>query len=172
MLLSMQGIAKSFSGVPALRAASLDIGEGEIMALVGQNGAGKSTLIKILTGAYQRDAGTILFDGQDVSFASPAQSQGAGIATIYQEINLAPQRSVAENIYLSREPRLWGFLDRRAMREGARTVLKQFKLDIDVDMPVGRFSAATRQMVAIARAVTQQARLVIMDEPTSSLDER
>jgi len=172
MLLSMQGISKSFSGVAALRSASLEIAEGEIMALVGQNGAGKSTLIKILTGAYHRDDGSIRFNGQDIVFSSPAESQAAGIATIYQEINLAPQRSVAENIYLSREPRRFGFLDRHAMREGARRVLKTFKLDIDVDRPVASFSAATRQMVSIARAVTQNARLLIMDEPTSSLDER
>ena len=172
MLLSMQEITKSFSGVPALRAASLEIGEGEIMALVGQNGAGKSTLIKILTGAYRRDEGTISFNGRDVAFSTPADSQAAGIATIYQEINLAPQRSVAENIYLSREPRILGFLDRRAMRNGARSVLRTFNLDIDVELPVSRFSAATRQMVAIARAVTQDAKLLIMDEPTSSLDER
>ncbi|MDO9418435.1 sugar ABC transporter ATP-binding protein [Pararhizobium sp.] len=172
MLLSMQGISKAFSGVAALRAASLEIGEGEVMALVGQNGAGKSTLIKILTGAYQRDAGTVTFEGRDVSFATPAESQASGIATIYQEINLAPQRSVAENIYLSRELKKFGFLDRRVMREGAEAVLKTFNLDIDVDLPVARFNAATRQMIAIARAVTQKARLVIMDEPTSSLDER
>jgi ribose transport system ATP-binding protein len=172
MLLSMQGVSKSFAGIAALRSASLEIAAGEIMALVGQNGAGKSTLIKILTGAYQRDEGTIRLDGQDVSFSSPAESQAAGIATIYQEINLAPQRSVAENIFLSREPRKFGFLDRRAMRNGARKVLQTFKLDIDVDLPVSRFSAATRQMVSIARAVTQSARLLIMDEPTSSLDER
>jgi ribose transport system ATP-binding protein len=172
MLLSMRGISKSFAGIAALRAASLEIAEGEIMALVGQNGAGKSTLIKILTGAYQRDEGSLRFNGQDVSFSTPAQSQAAGIATIYQEINLAPQRSVAENIYLSREPRKFGFLDRRAMREGARKVLATFNLDIDVDLPVARFSAATRQMVSIARAVTQNARLLVMDEPTSSLDER
>ncbi|MQB46157.1 sugar ABC transporter ATP-binding protein [Rhizobium sp. ICMP 5592] len=172
MLLSMQGIMKSFAGVSALQGVTLEIGEGEIMALVGQNGAGKSTLIKILTGAYQRDGGTIRFDGKDVSFSSPAESQAGGIATIYQEINLAPQRSVAENIYLCREPRKMGFLDRRAMRDGARKVLQQFKLDIDVEMPVSRFSAATRQMVAIARAVMQDAKLLIMDEPTSSLDER
>ncbi|MDQ0320536.1 ribose transport system ATP-binding protein [Pararhizobium capsulatum DSM 1112] len=172
MLLSMQGISKSFSGIAALQSASLEIAEGEIMALVGQNGAGKSTLIKILTGAYQRDEGTIRFEGKDVSFATPAESQAAGIATIYQEINLAPQRSVAENIYLSREPRRFGLLDRKAMREGAAKVLKVFNLDIDVDLPVARFSAATRQMVSIARAVTQNARLLIMDEPTSSLDER
>lgn len=173
MLLSMQDISKAFSGVPALRSASLEIGEGEVMALVGQNGAGKSTLIKILTGAYQRDTGLIRFEGEDVVFATPGASQARGIATIYQEINLAPQRSVAENIYLSREPRTGlGLLDRRAMREGAAAVLKTFNLDIDVDPPVGHFSAATRQMIAIARAVTQKARLVIMDEPTSSLDER
>jgi ribose transport system ATP-binding protein len=172
MLLSMQSISKSFAGVAALRAASLEVAEGEIMALIGQNGAGKSTLIKILTGAYRLDDGTIDFAGRDVSFATPAESQAAGIATIYQEINLAAQRSVAENIYMAREPRRHGFLDRKAMRQGARTVLETFKLDIDVERPVAHFSAATRQMVAIARAVTQNARLLIMDEPTSSLDER
>jgi ribose transport system ATP-binding protein len=172
MLLSMQSISKSFGGVAALRGVSLDVAEGEIMALVGQNGAGKSTLIKILTGAYRLDEGTIQFDGRDVSFSTPAESQAAGIATIYQEINLAPQRSVAENIYLAREPRRFGLLDRSAMRDGARRVLKTFNLDIDVERPVAQFNAATRQMVAIARAVTQNARLLIMDEPTSSLDER
>ncbi|MGF9694077.1 sugar ABC transporter ATP-binding protein [Rhizobium sp. 0TCS1.26] len=172
MLLSMQSISKSFGGVAALRGVSLDVAEGEIMALVGQNGAGKSTLIKILTGAYRLDEGTIQFAGRDVSFSTPAESQAAGIATIYQEINLAPQRSVAENIYLAREPRRFGFLDHGAMRDGARRVLKTFNLDIDVERPVAHFNAATRQMVAIARAVTQNARLLIMDEPTSSLDER
>jgi ribose transport system ATP-binding protein len=173
MLLSMQDISKAFSGVSALRSASLEIAAGEVMALVGQNGAGKSTLIKILTGAYQRDTGTIRLEDGDVVFATPGASQAKGIATIYQEINLAPQRSVAENIYLSREPRTrLGLLNRRAMRQGAVAVLKTFNLDIDVDMPAGHFSAATRQMIAIARAVTQKARLVIMDEPTSSLDER
>lgn len=172
MLLSMQAISKSFSGVKALSSASLEIAGGEVMALVGQNGAGKSTVIKILTGVYSRDEGTIRFAGQDVSFSSPAHSQAHGIATIYQEINLAPQRSVAENIYMSREPTRLGLLDRRAMRDGAARVLGTFNLDLDVDRPVGDFSAATRQMVAIARAVIQNARLVIMDEPTSSLDER
>jgi len=172
MLLSMQGVCKSFGGIAALRSASLDVAAGETMALVGQNGAGKSTLIKILTGAYQRDEGAVLFDGREAAFAAPAESQAAGIATIYQEINLAPQRSVAENIYLCREPRRFGLVDRKAMRAGARRVLETFKLDIDVDLPVSRFNSATRQMVSIARAVAQDARLLIMDEPTSSLDER
>jgi ribose transport system ATP-binding protein len=172
MLLSMQAITKRFSGVPALTAAGLEIGEGEVMALVGQNGAGKSTLIKILTGVHRKDEGTITFAGRDVEFTSPADAQANGIATIYQEINLAPQRSVAENIFMAREPRRFGFLDRRAMRLEAAKVLKTFNLDLDVTRPVGHFNAATRQMVAIARAVIQNVRLVIMDEPTSSLDER
>lgn len=172
MLLSMKGIDKSFSGVKVLTAATLDIEPGEVMALVGQNGAGKSTLIKILTGAYARDAGEVVFQGQPVEFHSTAESQAGGIATIYQEINLAPHRSVAENIFLAREPRKFGLLDRRRMRAEARSVLKRFNLDIDVDRPLEDFGAATRQMVAIARGVTQNARLVIMDEPTSSLDER
>jgi len=173
MLLSMQGIDKSFAGVQVLAEASLSIEPGEVMALVGQNGAGKSTMIKILTGAYSRDAGAVTFQGQAVQFRSTADSQAAGIATIYQEINLAPHRSVAENIFLAREPRTTlGLVDRRKMRADARAVLKRFKLDIDVDQPLEAFGAATRQMVAIARGVTQNARLVIMDEPTSSLDER
>jgi len=173
MLLSMKGIDKSFSGVRVLTAASLEIAAGEVMALVGQNGAGKSTLIKILTGAYSRDAGEITFEGNGVDFRSTAESQAAGIATIYQEINLAPHRSVAENIFLAREPRNWlGLVDRRKMHADAVAVLKRFNLDIDVDRPLEDFGAATRQMVAIARGVTQNARLVIMDEPTSSLDER
>lgn len=172
MLLSMQGISKAFAGVPALKSASLEVEPAEVMALVGQNGAGKSTLIKILTGVYRRDEGSIAYDGRDVDFSMPAEAQAAGIATIYQEINLAPQRSVAENIYLSREPKRFGMIDYSAMRRGAEAVLKTFNLTIDVDRPVAHFDAATRQMVAIARAVTQSARLVIMDEPTSSLDER
>ena len=172
MLLSMKGVDKSFSGVQVLNSASLELENGEVMALVGQNGAGKSTLIKILTGAYSRDAGAISFDGKSVDFRSTADSQAAGIATIYQEINLAPHRSIAENIFLAREPKKFGLVDRRRMRADARAVLKRFNLDIDVDSPLEDFGAATRQMVAIARGVTQNARLVIMDEPTSSLDER
>ncbi|MCC2688474.1 MAG: sugar transporter ATP-binding protein [Rhizobiaceae bacterium] len=172
MLLSMRGIDKSFSGVGVLSAASLEVAQGEAMALVGQNGAGKSTMIKILTGAYSRDAGEIDFRGEPVDFRSTAESQAAGIATIYQEINLAPNRSVAENISLGREPRKFGLLDRATMRADARAVLRRFNLELDVERPLGEFGAATRQLVAIARGVSQNARLVIMDEPTSSLDER
>ena len=172
MLLSMKGIGKSFANVTVLTEAALEVDAGEIMALIGQNGAGKSTLIKILTGAYLRDAGTARFEGRDVEFQSTAESQAAGIATIHQEINLAPNRSVAENIYLAREPTRFGLVDRKKMRFDAVAMLNRFNVDIDVDRPLGDFGAATRQMVAIARGVSQNARLIIMDEPTSSLDER
>lgn len=171
-LVEMQDISKSFSGVPALRAASLAIEPGEVMALVGQNGAGKSTMIKILTGAYRRDSGEVRFEGQAVDFATPAAAQSAGISTIYQEINLIPHRSVAENIFLGEEPRRFGLLDWKRINEESASVLSRFNIDLDVRQPLNLFNAATRQMVAIARAVTRRARLVIMDEPTSSLDER
>ena len=172
MLLSMKDITKSFAGVRVLDNASLEMQAGEVMALVGQNGAGKSTMIKILTGAYRRDAGTVRFDGHAIDFASPAESQAAGIATVYQELNLAPHRSVAENIFLMREPRKWGLIDRKRMHAEARSVLRRFNLEVDVERPIEDFGAATRQMVAIARGVMQNARLLILDEPTSSLDER
>jgi monosaccharide-transporting ATPase len=172
MLLSMQNISKSFGKVKVLSDASLEVVAGEAMALIGQNGAGKSTLIKILTGAHSRDSGAVMFQGAPVNFGSTADSQAAGIATIYQEINLAAHRSVAENIFLGREPLRMGLVDRRKMRADAKAVLRRFKLDIDVDRPLEDFAAATRQMVAIARGVTQNARLVVLDEPTSSLDER
>jgi galactofuranose transport system ATP-binding protein len=172
MLVSMKGIDKAFSGTPALIRASLDVREGEVMALIGQNGAGKSTIIKILTGAYRKDAGTVLVSDKEVDFRSTGDSQAAGIATVYQEINLALNRSIAENIYLGREPLNLGFINRRKMHEDAAKVLERFKLKIDVERPLSEFGAATRQMVAIARGVTQNARLLIMDEPTSSLDQK
>jgi ribose transport system ATP-binding protein len=171
-LLSMQGVEKSFAGVKALSAASLEIGLGEVMALIGQNGAGKSTLMKVLSGVPRKDAGRIQLRGRDVEFRSTADSQQAGIATIYQEINLSAQRSVAENIFLGREPLRWGRLDKARMRRESVEALRVFRLDVDVDQPLGRFNAATRQMVAIARAFVMNAKLIIMDEPTSSLDER
>jgi ribose transport system ATP-binding protein len=152
--------------------ASLEIEAGEVMALVGQNGAGKSTMIKILTGAYRRDSGDVTFEGTSVDFPTPHAAQDAGISTIYQEINLVPLRSVAENIFLGREPRRFGLVDWRRLNEEAAAILRRFNIDVDVRRPLGAFNAATRQMVAIARAVSRKARLVIMDEPTSSLDER
>jgi galactofuranose transport system ATP-binding protein len=171
-LLDMKAISKSFGGVPALIEASLSVEHGEVMALVGQNGAGKSTMIKILNGAYLRDAGEITFDGNTWKAQSPQQAQRSGISTIFQEINLIGFRSVAENIYLGREPRRFpGVLDWPKMNDGAQNLLERFDIRIDVTQPLEQCSTAVKQMVAIARAVSFDAKLVIMDEPTSSLDE-
>jgi galactofuranose transport system ATP-binding protein len=171
-LLSMRAISKAFGGIPALSAATLDVEVAEVHALIGQNGAGKSTMIKILTGYVARDGGEIVFDGRPFEASSPQDAQAKGISTIYQEINLVPYRSVTENICLGRESRRFGLLDWKAMHEEARALLSRFKVDVDVRRPLMRFSTATQQMVAIARAIGFKARLVIMDEPTSSLDER
>jgi galactofuranose transport system ATP-binding protein len=171
-LLVMRDVDKRFQGVKALSGASLEVEAGEIMALVGQNGAGKSTLIKVLTGAYRRDAGAIEFAGAAVDFASPQAAQRGGVSAIYQEINLVPFRSVAENIFLGREYRRFGLLDWKRMNTEAAELLRRFAIEIDVKRPLMEFSTAIQQMVAIARAVSFKARLVIMDEPTSSLDER
>jgi ribose transport system ATP-binding protein len=138
---------------------------------MGQNGAGKSTLIKILTGAYRRDAGTITLDGHQVDFHSPQQAQAGGISTIYQEVNLVGFRSVAENIFLGREPRRLGLIDRGRMHARARELLERLGVRVDVARPLGELNVALQQMVAIARAISFEARLVVMDEPTSSLDE-
>jgi monosaccharide-transporting ATPase len=171
-LLTMHGIDKRFAGVPALRGAELVVQPGEVHALIGQNGAGKSTMIKILTGYYARDAGETVFDGRPVAFTTPQEAQAAGISTIYQEINLVPYRSVTENICLGREKRRFGLLDWRAMHAEARGLLARFGIGIDVRHPLMAYPTAVQQMVAIARAIGFDAKLVIMDEPTSSLDER
>jgi galactofuranose transport system ATP-binding protein len=172
LLLSMRDIDKRFAGIPALSQASLHVMPGEVHALIGQNGAGKSTLIKVLTGYHKRDAGEVTFLGKRFEVSSPQQAQASGISTIYQEINLVPLRSVTENICLGRERRHFGLLDWRAMHEEAQRLLSRFRIDIDVRSPLQDLSTATQQMVAIARAIGFSARLVIMDEPTSSLDEQ
>ena len=171
-LLEMQDIQISFGGVPALRNANLSVAAGEVHALIGQNGAGKSTMIKILTGAYRRGGGTVRFEGREIDFRTPKEAREAGISTIYQEINLVPFRSVAENIFLGREPRRYGLIDWRAVQQRAAALLESFGLQIDVKKPVRSYSTAIQQMVALARAVSSDAKMVIMDESTSSLDER
>ena len=168
-LLRMEAIDKHFNGVAALTKADFQIARGEVHALVGQNGAGKSTIIKILTGAYRKDSGEITFDGKRVEFASPEEAQNSGIATIYQEINLIPYRSVAENIFLGHAPQQFGFLDWSRMNHEAKELLRRFDIRIDVREPLFAYNTAIQQMVAIARAVSFKAKLVIMDEPTSSL---
>lgn len=172
ILLSMTGIDKRFAGIPALSAASFTVARGEVHALIGQNGAGKSTLIKVLTGYHRRDAGDVTFDGKPFEVASPQQAQANGISTIYQEINLVPYRSLTENICLGREKRRFGLLDWASMHREAENLLRRFNIRADVRRPLMEFNTATQQMVAIARAIGFSAKLVIMDEPTSSLDER
>jgi galactofuranose transport system ATP-binding protein len=170
-LLVMRGIEKRFNGVPALSGALLEVGWGEVHALIGQNGAGKSTMIKILTGYYTKDAGEIWFNRAPFHADSPKSAQAGGISTIYQEINLVPYRSVAENICLGRAPRRFGFLDWQRMHREAEELLARFKVEIDVREPLSAYTTAIQQMVTIARAVSFEAKLVIMDEPTSSLDD-
>ncbi|WP_035899557.1 sugar ABC transporter ATP-binding protein [Labrenzia sp. DG1229] len=170
-LLTMTGIKKHFGGVPALRDASLEIEPGEVHALIGQNGAGKSTLIKILTGLYRRDEGEVEFAGAPSHLSSPRGAQNAGIATIYQELNLVPLRSVSENVVMGQEPKSFGFMiNWPEAHRRTREILSRFGIEIDVTAPLGSYSTAIQQLVAIARAVSMDAKLVIMDEPTSSLD--
>lgn len=171
-LLVVEDMVKTFPGVVALDGVSLQVARGEVHALVGQNGAGKSTLIKILNGAYQRDRGTVRFDGKAVNFTAPQEAQEAGVSTIFQEINLVPFRSVAENIFMGREPRRFGLIDWGRMNRDARQILQRMGIAVDVRRPLGELNIALQQLVAIARAVSFDTRLVIMDEPTSSLDER
>ncbi|MEM9223188.1 MAG: sugar ABC transporter ATP-binding protein [Pseudomonadota bacterium] len=170
-LVSMTGIDKAFAGIPALQQASLSIEPGEIHALIGQNGAGKSTMIKVLTGVHRRDGGRVEFSGAESNVSSPRAAQDAGIATIYQELNLVPLRSVTENIVMGYEPKRLGlFVDWRNAHRRARETLARFGIDIDVTEALGSYSTAIQQLVAIARAVSLDAKLVVMDEPTSSLD--
>ncbi|TCS65671.1 sugar ABC transporter ATP-binding protein [Primorskyibacter sedentarius] len=172
-LIEMSGIGKAFAGVVALRDASLAIRPGEVHAIIGQNGAGKSTLIKILTGVYRRDEGSVQMAGEDLTISTPREAQDAGISTIYQELSLVPLRSVTENVMMGYEPRTrLGLIDWKAAHARTREILARFGVEIDVTRQLGRYSTAIQQLVAIARAVSLDARLVIMDEATSSLDDQ
>lgn len=169
-VLTMTGVSKAFPGVRALDNVDLRLLPGEVHALMGENGAGKSTLIKVLTGVYPADAGQTVLAGRPVRFHSPLQAQASGISTVYQEVNLCPNLSVAENIYIGREPRRLGRIDWRRMRAQATQLLRRLHLRLDVDAPLAGYSLAIQQMVAIARAVDVSAQVLILDEPTSSLD--
>lgn len=171
-LLEMRGIVKVFPGVRALSGVDFTARAGEIHTLMGENGAGKSTLVKVTTGVYPRDGGTIIFDGAPANPASPKEAESLGISTVYQEINLIPYLSIAENITLGRQPKRFGFLDWRAIRSRAEEALARLEMKLDVGQELGSCSVAIQQMVAIARALDVQAKLLILDEPTSSLDER
>ncbi|MEU0555403.1 sugar ABC transporter ATP-binding protein [Dactylosporangium sp. NPDC006015] len=172
-LLEVAGVSKQFPGVRALDDVSFTLRAGEVHALVGENGAGKSTLIKVLTGVYQPDGGDLRHLGQPVTFNGPLDAQAAGISTIYQEVNLVPLMSVARNLFLGREPRnRLGLVDVARMNREAAEILAGYGITSDVRRPLGLMALGAQQMVALARAVMVDARVVVMDEPTSSLEPR
>ena len=172
-LLEVRGIEKFFPGVRALSGVSFELRAGEVHALLGENGAGKSTLIKIMSGVYRPDGGSILVEGRETRLATPDDARRAGIATIYQELLLFPELSVAENIFLGHAPRAQGGrIDWRAMRAKADALLASLEIDdLAVDQIVGALTVGNRQRVEILRALSHDARILIMDEPTASLTE-
>jgi len=171
-LLEIRGLTKSFPGVKALQVVDFTVRRGEVHALMGENGAGKSTLIKVITGVYPRDAGTVKLDGLEIFPGSPKAAEALGISTVYQEVNLIPHLSIAENICLGREPTRFGMIRWSEAARRAEAALARVDLKLDVDQPLSSYSIAIQQMTAIARALDVSAKLLILDEPTSSLDEK
>ncbi|MFX1767206.1 sugar ABC transporter ATP-binding protein [Paraburkholderia sp. A1RI-2L] len=170
-LLETVGLTRTFPGVRALDGVDFRLFPGEIHTLMGQNGAGKSTLINVLTGVHEPEAGEIRLAGQPVRFATPQEAEAAGIQTLYQEVNLCPNLSVAENIFAGRQPRKRGLIDWKTIHRRAADALAALNLSLDVTQSLDTYPIAMQQMVAIARAVSVDARILILDEPTSSLDE-
>ena len=171
-LLAVQGLSKAFPGVQALKGVDFDLDCGEIHALLGENGAGKSTLIKILAGVYRPDAGRIVLRGREVGLRNPHEALAAGISVIYQEFNLVPGLSVAQNIFLGREPRKGAWVDRDAMVRRSAAMLAELGVAVDPRALVHRLGVAERQMIEIAKAISRSAQVLIMDEPTAPLTNR
>ncbi|MDN5352728.1 MAG: ribose transport system ATP-binding protein, partial [Clostridiales bacterium] len=169
-ILKMIGIDKTFPGVKALDGVSLNAYEGRVMALLGENGAGKSTLMKILSGVYKMTDGEIFFRGERVQFKNTRESQAKGIAIIHQELNLVDQLSIGENIFLGREPKTsFGMIRWKRLYEESEVLMKSLGIEVDVKTPVGELSIGKKQMVEIAKALSLDAKLIIMDEPTDAL---
>jgi len=171
ILLKAEGLSKTFGHVRALRDVSLEIHDSDILAIVGDNGAGKSTLTKILSGVHQPDSGEIELMGRPVRIANPRKARELGIATVFQNLALVDCRDVAANLFLGREPTRWRFVvDRRKMLDDARRVISRLRVSIpSATVEVGQLSGGQRQSIAIGRAASQQARIIIMDEPTAAL---
>ncbi|MDH2327170.1 sugar ABC transporter ATP-binding protein [Cereibacter sp. SYSU M97828] len=172
MLIEVRAIRKSFYGVTVLDDVDFTLHAGEIHALLGENGAGKSTLVKILTGAYRRDGGTMRLEGAEVEPRDVAEAQAMGIGTVYQEVNLLENLSVAENVYLGRQPRRFGMIDTTRMEREAAALLARYGLRVDPGESLSAYSVAIRQIIAIARAVDLSGKVLFLDEPTASLDAR
>ncbi|MFM0718853.1 sugar ABC transporter ATP-binding protein [Paraburkholderia strydomiana] len=170
-ILATAGVSKTFPGVKALQGVDFRLFPGEVHTLMGQNGAGKSTLINVLTGVVAPDAGTIRLGGEVVAFASPQEAEAAGVRTLYQEVNLCPNLSVAENIFAGRQPRRFGAIDWPDIKRRAQAALARLDVSLDVTRSLDAYPIAVQQMVAIARALSVDARVLILDEPTSSLDD-
>lgn len=172
-MIEMSGIHKAFNGNVVLKDVQFQLGDGEIHALMGENGAGKSTMMKILTGIYERDAGVIKVDGEEVHFKSPKEAEAKGIAVIHQELNILPDLSVAENLFLGNEQTAgFGILKNKEMNKEATRILKQLGLDIDVRTLAGNLSVGKQQIIEIAKAIETNAKVIIMDEPTAALTDR
>jgi simple sugar transport system ATP-binding protein len=170
-ILEMSKITKYFPGVKALSGVDFRLWRGEVHAIMGQNGAGKSTLVKVLTGVHRQDAGEILLEGKPIKPDSPLAAQRFGISTVYQEINLCPNLSVAENIFVGRQPKRFGRIDWKAVNRKAREALERVNITVDVTRTLSTCSIAIQQMVAIVRVLDLSSKILILDEPTSSLDE-
>ncbi|MFK0403231.1 sugar ABC transporter ATP-binding protein [Microbacterium sp. NPDC090225] len=168
-ILKVEGISKGFPGVQALKDVHLEVRAGEVLVLVGENGAGKSTLMKILSGIYAKDEGTIVFEGQEVELTSPLQAQELGITIIHQELNMMPDLTVAQNIFVGREPRTGPFLSERRLNQQTAELLQRLNIHLDPKASVGDLTVAEQQMVEIAKALSFNAKVLIMDEPTSAL---
>ncbi|MGV2871879.1 sugar ABC transporter ATP-binding protein [Colwellia sp. E150_009] len=172
VVLELKNISKTYPGVKALEDVDLTLYKGEVHALLGENGAGKSTLVKVMTGAQTKDEdkGQVLFNNQSYDFKTPAEAQVAGISTVYQEVNLLPNLTVAQNLFLGHEPRKYGLIDYKTMLVKSAELLTRFNLTIDVNAQLSSFSVAVQQLIAIARGVAMSAQVLVLDEPTASLD--
>jgi ABC-type sugar transport system ATPase subunit len=168
-LIEVDAVSKRFPGIQALDGVSLEIRRGEVHAVIGENGAGKSTLMKILAGAQTPDEGSIVMEGRRVRFSSPLDAQRSGVGIVYQELSVFPNLEIAENIFSNRQPGVLGLIGKRALRARARSLLEMFSMDLDPRTPVRLLSMADRQSVEILRAVSLEPKLLILDEPTSSL---
>ena len=171
VVLEASGVCKSFPGVKALTDVSITLHRGEVVALLGENGAGKSTLIKVLSGIYQPDAGEIRMDGQTVHFDLPLQARDAGIGVIHQELNYVPTISIAENIFMGKLPKKHGFVDYKTMYAESSRILKKVGLELDPRMQISACAVAQKQLIEIAKVLSADARVLILDEPTSALND-
>lgn len=168
-LLTMKNIKKSFSGVAALKNAELELNKGEVVALMGENGAGKSTLMKILTGIYSKDEGTVTFEGKEVEYKSVSESEEAGIAIVHQELNMMNDLTVAQNLFIGKERKKGFFIDDAKMAGDAKELFKKLNVDINPNIKIGNLTVGKQQMVEIAKAISTNAKVIVFDEPTAAL---